>query len=579
MSRLAAARRPRPNATGDGGDAGQASRRARRLDSVTLVLFAILVLALAFRLKGIAYGLPFSFVNADESTVVPKAAAAARAHLNPQFFFYPSLYFYLAGALYVLAAPVWWLAGHGNLLSLTSFVVDPGPYFLLARLLSAAMGTASVYLVYRLGRDAFGRPAALVAALFLAVAPLHVAYSHMAVTDVTAVAFSLLALVLLARAAGARAARLGARRRVAGLLVAGAVAAGLAMSTKYNLGMLVVPATVAGCFACREEAADRVAAGGRTVIVWLRLLVLRVYVPMAAAFVLASPFIVLDAPHFLRHFRRQGQIMNRGWLGFENVGNGFWYNVTPNLTGAIGWILVILGAAGIAWAVWRRTRFDIIVVPYVIIYFAYIGTWKELADRYLLPIVPLVILLGIRLCIEIARLRPRARVLSVASTLVAVAVLAGALVAPLGASLSFVRDLTGADTRAVARQWIEEHIPAGSLIAAENYGPPLVRQDQLVHYRKARLDAVAYRLVRLNLPHPGTPERTRNLVRLRKLGVQYVVTSSRVQDRVLAAASEYPIIVEFYRRLDAEAELIREFRPAPRERGPVLRLYRLSGAP
>ena len=50
------------------------------------------------------------------------------------------------------------------------------------------MGTASVYLVYRLGRVAFGRPAGLLAALFLAVAPLHVAYSHMAVTDVTAVA-------------------------------------------------------------------------------------------------------------------------------------------------------------------------------------------------------------------------------------------------------------------------------------------------------------------------------------------------------------------------------------------------------
>jgi hypothetical protein len=134
--------------------------------------------------------------------VVPKAFQAARSHLNPQFFYYPSLYFYLTGALYVLAAPVWWLLGHGTLLRTTSFVVDPGPYFLLGRLLSAAMGTASVYLVYRLGRDAFGRAAGLLAALFLAVAPLHVAYSHMAVTDVTAVAFSLLAFVLLQRAAG-----------------------------------------------------------------------------------------------------------------------------------------------------------------------------------------------------------------------------------------------------------------------------------------------------------------------------------------------------------------------------------------
>ena len=337
-----------------------ATGRRRRVGLAGVLLIAILVLALALRLKGVAYGLPYSFVNSDESMVVPKAFQAAQGHLNPHFFFYPSLYFYLTGALYVLAAPVWWVLGHGNFLSQTSFVVDPGPYFLLGRLLSVAMGTASVYLVYRLGRDGFGRAAGLLAALFLAVAPLHVAYSHMAVTDVTAVAFSLLALVLLHLAAGggdrSPADGQAGERRAARLLVLGALAAGLATSTKYNLGMLVLPATVAAVYACRGEVARRAAAGGRAALVWLRVLALRVYLPMAVAFVVASPFVVLDAPRFIRDFRRQSQIMDRGWLGFEHVGNGFWYNVTPNLTGAVGVVLVVLAAAGLVWALWRRTR-------------------------------------------------------------------------------------------------------------------------------------------------------------------------------------------------------------------------------
>ena len=575
----------------------------RRLGVAGVLLAAILVLALALRLKGIAYGLPYSFVNADETMVVPKAFHVAQGHLNPQFFFYPSLYFYLTGALYLLAAPVWWLAGHGDFLSQTSFVVHQGPYFLLGRLLSVAMGTASVYLVFRLGRDAFGRPAGLIAALLLAVAPLAVAYSHMAVTDMTAVAFSLLALVLLLRAArpadaagpaapladgatGAGGPAVGdvraagappaARPHAARWLVAGAVAAGLATSTKYNLGVLVLPATVAAVFACRPRAAARVAAGGRTVLVWLRLLVVRLYLPMAAAFVLASPFVVLDAHHFLHDFRRQSRIMERGWLGFEHTGNGFWFNLTPNLTGAIGVVLVVLGVAGIGWALWRRTRFDLIVAPYVIVYFVYISTWKELADRYLLPIVPLLLLLAARLCVEaVVLVGPRVR--RVAIPVVAV-VLAVAFILPLSASIAFVGDLSGTDTREVAREWIQQHVPAGSLIALENYSPPLVQENALGHYRAAGLDPVAYRVVRLTLPAPGTPDRSRDLTRLRRQGVQYVVVSSRVDDRVLAAPEVYPTAVAFYEQLAAEAQLVKEFRPGPDERGPVLKLYRLTGS-
>ena len=524
--------------------------------------------------------------------VIPKAFQAARGHLNPQFFYYPSLYFYLTGALYLLAAPVWWLLGNGNFLAQTSFVVDAGPYFLLGRLLSVATGTATVYLVYRLGRDAFGRPPGLLAALFLAVAPLHVAYSHMAVTDVTAVAFSLLALVLLLRAAGpaqgvgappaagaeaAPSAVPATPSHFRRCLVLGAVAAGLATSTKYNLGMLVLPATVAAVYACRDEAAARVAAGGRTILVWLRLLALRLYLPMAVAFVVASPFVLLDTPHFLKDFRRQSQIMDRGWLGFEHVGNGFWFNVTPNLTGAVGVVLVVLGVAGLAWAFWRRTRLDLMIAPYVVVYFVYIGTWKELADRYLLVIVPLVILLAVRLCVEaVALVRPRTRWIAVS---VVAVVLAVAFVLPLTASLAFDRDLSGTDTREVAREWIQQNVPAGSLIAVENYGPPLVREEALDHYQEAGLDPVAYRLVRLKLPAPGTPERSRDLERLRRQGVEYVLVSSRIYDRVLAAPEIYPTIVEFYRQLDEQTELVKEFRPGPDERGPVLKLYRLNAGP
>ena len=83
-------------------------------------------------------------------------------------------------------------------------------------------------------------------------------------------------------------------------------------------------------------------------------------------------------------------------------------------------------------------------------------------------------------------------------------------------------------------------------------------------------------MVRLRLPAPGTPDRSRDLTRLRRQDVGYVVVSSRIYDRVLAAPEVYPTAVAFYKQLAARAQLVKEFRPGPGERGPVLKLYRIS---
>ncbi|MCX6363692.1 MAG: glycosyltransferase family 39 protein [Actinobacteria bacterium] len=544
-------------------DAGDGAGLWRRPGVAAALLVAVLVLALALRLKGVGWGLPYSFVNADESVVVPKAFGVVRGGLNPQFFYYPSLFFYLLGGVYLLAAPTLWAVQHVNPLAMGSFVVDPGPYFLLARLVSVAAGTASVYLLYRIGREAFGRAAGLVAALFLAVAPLHVAYSHMAVTDVTATALSLLAFLLLLRAA-----RGGGRRR----LIAGAVAAGLATSTKYNLGALVLPATTAAAYACRGEVGRRVAAGGRAALLWPRLLLARVYAPTLLAFLVGSPFVVLDPGHFLHDFLRQNRIMDRGWLGFEHVGNSFWYNLEVNLGGTFGVVLVVLAIAGLAWALWRHTTVDLLLAPYALAYFVYISTWKELADRYLLPILPLLLLLAVRMCLDVVDLRPAARRFAAPAVALVFAV---ALVAPLAGSIAFDRDLSGADTRERAKAWIEDNVPAGSTIATENYSAPLVRVRDEQYYRNAGLDTPAYRVLRLRLPAPGIPNRSHSLDWLREKDADYVIVSSKVYDRVLAAADAYPELAAFYRGLDEQAELVETITPGLGERGPVLKVYRL----
>jgi len=208
----------------------------------------------------------------------------------------------------------------------------------------------------------------------------------------------------------------------------------------------------------------------------------------------------------------------------------------------------------------------------VVLYYLYISTWKELADRYLLPIAPLLILFAVRFCLELAGLRPSWR--RVALPLVA-AVLAVACVLPLASAVSFDRALSGTDTRAVAKDWIERTIPSGTVIAMENYSPQLVGLLDKPYYDQAGLVQKAYKIVKIPLPLPGTLAKQRSVSFLESRRVRYVVVSSKVYDRVFAAAGSYPYLVDFYRQLEQTGTLVKEFRPGPGQRGPVLKIYRL----
>ncbi len=442
-----------------------------------------LALAAALRAVGVSAGLPLPLLNPDEENLVPRAWDIAHGGgLDPGWYDYPSL-------LFLLLAP--------------SQIGFDEPAYGAARVVAILIGVCGVAAAWWLGRVAYGRPAGLVGAVGVAVATTHVAYSRMAVTDVLLTLGVTVTLALL----------------VSGRLEWAGAAAGLAASAKYPGVVLVVPLVVAGFGEWRRVA--------------------RAVALAAATFLVTSPFVVLHAGAAGDDISRVQRLAEAGWLGFEDdpaTPLAFWDRLWETLGP-----LAVVGLVGVAIAVWRHTRRDLVLLSFLAVYALSLLPVEAHYDRYVLPLVPV-------LCVLAGRGR-----------WLAVAALAAALV-PLWWSIDDARALTPRDPRLDAAAWIERYVPAGERIAVD---PSTLPPDPPF-------------VVRLELPGPERPfDKRRNLGALRRDGYRWLVVGDSVADRVLAAASHYPRESRFYRSL-ATLRPAFEAQSDSRERGRRwVRVYRI----
>ena len=401
---------------------------------------------------------------------------------DPHWFDYPTL------LLYVLAPFQAW---------------QDEPSYLTARLIVVAFGVAAVAAAWWLGRAAYGKTAGLVAAAAVAVETIGVAYSHMAVTDVPMTALIAVSLAFAVRG----------RLELAGL------AAGLAASAKYPAVFLVVPLVVA--------------AWGK----WRRLgYSLGIAV---VAFLATSPYVLVHPHQAWADASRVQRFAREGWLGFEHDSWAL-FSFTGKLWDGFGPALVI-GVIGLALALYRRTRTDLILASFVLAYLVDLLTIRAHFDRYVLPLVP-----------ALAALAGRQRILA--------PITLGCLIVPLVWTIGDDVRLTRTDTRAVAHAWIVRHVPPHARIAAESSTPPLE----------------GHPIVGLALPGPGRPfDPDRDVAQLRAQGVRYALVTGAIADRVLAARDRYPKEAHFYDELRTRAKRVYHVEAGHGLTGPWVSVYRL----
>src|SRR5450755_3192914 len=390
-----------------GADAGRRGVRGRgaawglRREGHRVALGVVLLVTFGLRLWGIKQGLPYSYNSDEASHFVPRAISFFSHDLNPQYFLNPPAYSYLLHIVFEL-----WF-GSADAVRRT-YASDPAPVYVVARVVAAALGTLAVWLTYLAGRRLFNRTVALLGAAIFGLAFLPIFYSHLALNDVPA-----LAPVALALYGAAGVLRNGARRDY---MIAG-VGIGLASATKYTGGITAV--CLVGAFVCDAAAGwtggatrggesgsggPRTGASAAVRLQPLTRLVLALGCALAA-FVIANPYAVLDFSAFQAGVATQQSLAggsNPIKLGTTSASGTAYYLWT--FTWGLGWVpsLAAIGGAALL-LVRRRLAPALVLLPAPVAFIVFMGDQQRFFGRWLMPVFPIVALLGAYGAVAMAR--------------------------------------------------------------------------------------------------------------------------------------------------------------------------------
>jgi 4-amino-4-deoxy-L-arabinose transferase-like glycosyltransferase len=422
-------------------------------------LWVVIVISLAVRLYGLNWGLPHVYEEAQPIKLAWDMwgwGSEESFDPNPHFFRYPSLAMYsqLAGQAVLYAG----MSAAGAIDSPVDFRVryhtDPTPFYILGRLIAVLFAVATVWITFLVARSIAGPGVALVASALLAINPFHIGRSQMIEVDVPLTCFAMLAMLFVLRIPTTPSRR---NYALAGLAIA------LATATKYTGALLVLPLLVAHVVAWRGDGRERSESyAGWRGLVWAGA-------TAVVVFFIASPFVILDFQSFWKDLTAERLHMRLGHFGLH--GESAWQFYASRLGSTIlGWALVAFTLVGLVWTTLvERRPWALIAGAFVLPYWIAISSWQMMADRYALPVIPLLLVFAVVAGERLVSMLPMRRAVRWAGLAVMIIV----AVIPLAAFVPDHLSRYQEDSRTTCLRWIEVNVPAGALIVTEPYGPPL----------------------------------------------------------------------------------------------------------
>jgi hypothetical protein len=348
------------------------------------------------------------------------------------------------------------------------------------RFASVAAGVVTVYLVYELGRQLYGRRTGLVAALLLALMPYHVVVTRQVLLDGPMTMFATLTLLLVVRFV--------LSGRPAWLYAAGA-AMGLTFLSKET--SIVLLFAIYAFFALTPELRVRI----RDLAISLGVMI-AVVAPFPLSLAVAGHTGTGESYLTWQLFRRP----NHDWLFYP-----------ANVTEVLG--PLVLAAAVIGLVLLRKTASwpERLLLCWIAVPVVFFQLWPVKGFQYLLPIaVPLVVL--------------AARLLAERRARLVLAIVCVSLLVPTIGQITATDDrsvLAGAGGLPAGREtgeWIDGHVPEGATFMT--IGPSMANLVRFYGRREAYGLSVSPNPLNRNPSYEPLPNPDRAL---RDNDVQYVV--------------------------------------------------------
>jgi len=495
-----------------------------------LMISIIILLAFVIRIKGIWFGYPLA-THPDEPRIVNTALQMLQTgDLNPHFFNYPTLIIYVQALL--SAVTIFVLKIFAGMSAQEIPVVW---FHIVGRAYNVLLASASVFLVWDIGRKLLSDTAGLAAAAFLAVAYLHVSNSYLITVDVSVALWTLLAVSM--------AAHIFTRGPALRYYLWGGVFVGLAIGSKYTAFVAMAPLLLAH-FLSGGPARDQ--------RLWLCLSI----APLV--FLLTTPFALLDMQNFIVALQYESNHYRTGHPGFEAQGQmSFELYLRYLLSPGFGILPTLMSILGLLWMMVSKRREALLLLSAPLLLFLFVGQYKVFFPRNIVAVIPfLSIFSGVVFHIVYQQIRAY-RGTDIASVITGF-VLVVCVWSPTIDAFQHTQAVSLPDTRVISQNWAIKNLPPGSTVGREHYTPPLEDHSDAFQVFPLGSFAVVKVLERV-------------------LEQDYMIVSEADYGRYVDEPERYPDEARRYEEFFDSHVLIHETTASLETNGPTIRIYKLNG--